>query len=295
LFFNYFSQQFKVSQSFLECSVGIVIEKMLFKLNDWLRREFLFPSLKEQQIIADCLFSLDDLIAVQIQKLDTLKAHKKGLMQQLFPAEGETIPKMGFPEFRDAGAWEAKPLSKVAKIITGNTPKTAELNNYGGDKLFVSPADISNLRYITTTKTTLSDQGFEKTRPINVNSILFVCIGSTIGKIAQNKFECATNQQINSVVPFNEYSNDFIYSILENNSCQIAVMAGKQAVPIINKTLFSSVIIPYPAPPEQQKIADCLSSLDELIAAQTQKIDTLKIHKKGLMQQLFPSVGEVHG
>jgi type I restriction enzyme S subunit len=72
-------------------------------------------------------------------------------------------------------------------------------------------------------------------------------------------------------------------------------MAGKQAVPIINKTLFSSVIIPYPAPPEQQKIADCLSSLDELIAAQTQKIDTLKIHKKGLMQQLFPSVGEVHG
>ena len=250
---------------------------------------------KEQQKIADCLSSIDELINGQAQKIDTLKAHKKGLMQQLFPAEGETVPKLRFPEFRDAVAWKGKPLGKVAKIITGNTPKTAESNNYGGNRLFVSPADISDQRYISTTKTTLSDQGFEKTRPIKAKSILFVCIGSTIGKVAQNKFECATNQQINSVVPFNEYSNDFIYSFLEKNSGQIAVMAGKQAVPIINKTLFSSVIFSYPSLPEQQKIADCLSSIDELLAAQAQKLDTLKTHKKGLMQQLFPSTDEVNG
>ena len=253
------------------------------------------PTFPEQQKIADCLSSIDDLITAQAQKLDTLKTHKKGLMQQLFPAEGETVPKLRFPEFRDARAWAEKPLGKVAKIITGNTPKTAESNNYGGDRLFVSPADISDQRYISTTKTTLSDQGFEKTRPIKANSILFVCIGSTIGKVAQNKFECATNQQINSIVPFNEYSNDFIYSFLEKNSGQIAVMAGKQAVPIINKTLFSSVIISYPSPPEQHKIADCLSSIDELITAQAQKLDNLKAHKKGLIQQLFPSADEVTG
>ncbi|KPA17295.1 restriction endonuclease subunit S, partial [Candidatus Magnetomorum sp. HK-1] len=59
-----------------------------------------------------------------------------------------TVPKLRFPEFRDAGAWEEKPLVKVAKIITGNTPKTSELSNYGGDRLFVSPADISDQRYM---------------------------------------------------------------------------------------------------------------------------------------------------
>ena len=89
LFFNYFAQQPKVSQSFLECSIGIVIEKMLFKLNDWLKQEFLFPSFEEQQKIAACLSSVDDLITAQTQKLAALKAHKKGLMQQLFPVVDE--------------------------------------------------------------------------------------------------------------------------------------------------------------------------------------------------------------
>ena len=62
----------------------------------------------EQQKIADCLASLDELITLEAQKLDTLKTHKKGLMQQLFPAEGETLPKLRFPEFRDAGEWREK-------------------------------------------------------------------------------------------------------------------------------------------------------------------------------------------
>ena len=63
------------------------------------------PSPAEQQKIADCLNSLDELIAAQARKVDALKTHKKGLMQQLFPREGETQPRLRFPEFRDAGKW----------------------------------------------------------------------------------------------------------------------------------------------------------------------------------------------
>ncbi|WP_419769090.1 MAG: restriction endonuclease subunit S [Candidatus Marinarcus sp.] len=246
-------------------------------------------TLEEQQKIADCLSSIDNLITAQSKKVEALKEHKKGLTQQLFPTDGEKVPKRRFPEFLNDGEWEEKPLSKVGEIITGSTPATANLENYGGSKLFVSPADISDTRYITTTKTTLSEQGFMQTRHIKANSILFVCIGSTIGKVAQNKFDCATNQQINSIVPFDEYSNDFIYSALENSSSRIASLAGNHAVPIINKTFFSSVLISCPLLPEQQKIADFLSSIDNLITAQSKKIETLKEHKKGLMQQLFPS------
>ena len=254
-----------------------------------------FPILPEQQKIADCLSSLDDLITAQTQKLAHLKTHKKGLMQQLFPAEGETQPKLRFPEFRDVGEWQEKRMGEVGTIITGNTPKTAELDNYGGNKLFVSPSDITDQRHVSATKKTLSEKGFNQTRPIAKNSIMFVCIGSTIGKIAQNKYECATNQQINTVIPFDCYSNGFIYSILERDSEKIAEIAGKQAVPIINKSLFSSVLISIPTLPEQQKIADCLYSLDDLITAQGQKLAHLKTHKKGLMQQLFPAADEVNG
>jgi type I restriction enzyme S subunit len=168
--------------------------------------------------------------------------------------ENKMIPKLRFPEFVKDGDWRKKSLGTVAEIITGNTPSTDEPVNYGGNKLFVSPADISENRYIIRTKTTLSEIGFSKTRRIKANSILFVCIGSTIGKIAQNKFECATNQQINSLIPYKGYSSDFLYSVLENSSSNIALIAGNQAVPIINKSLFSSVEINFPQTfAEQQK------------------------------------------
>jgi len=59
----------------------------------------------EQQKIASCLSSLDELITAESDRLETLKAHKKGLMQQLFPAEGETVPKLRFKEFEGSGEW----------------------------------------------------------------------------------------------------------------------------------------------------------------------------------------------
>ena len=252
-----------------------------------------FPTIPEQQKIADCLSSIDEAITAQTQKIDTLKAHKKGLMQQLFPAEGETLSKLRFPEFRDAGEWEQKSIGQLGEVVTGSTPSTAQPEFYGGERLFVSPADISDDRFIKKTKTTLTEPGFRETRPIKANSILFVCIGSTIGKIAQNRYECATNQQINSVIPNSENSDGFVYYALSGIADKIANLAGKQAVPIVKKSLFSSVELTVPKLPEQNRIAICLSSLDELILAQTQKLEALKTHKKGLMQQLFPSLDEV--
>ena len=79
----------------------------------------------EQQKIADCLSSVDDLITAQGQKIDALKVHKKGLIQQLFPAEGKTVPNLRFPEFRNAKEWEEKPLGQIVKFLDGqrNKPK----------------------------------------------------------------------------------------------------------------------------------------------------------------------------
>ena len=81
---------------------------MLFKLDWWLKHEFLFPVRAEQQKIADCLSSLDELIGAEDRKLESLRAYKNGLMQQLFPREGETTPRLRFPEFRGMGEWKEK-------------------------------------------------------------------------------------------------------------------------------------------------------------------------------------------
>ena len=251
------------------------------------------PKLPEQQKIADCLSSLDELIAAQARKVDALKTHKKGLMQQLFPREGETRPRLRFPELQEAGEWEPKSIGKLGEVVTGSTPSTVLPEYYGGNRLFVSPADISDSRFIEKTKTTLTALGFGETRPIKANSILFVCIGSTIGKIAQNRHECATNQQINSVIPNSNNFDGFVYYALSGIVDKIVNLAGRQAVPIVNKSLFSSVELAVPKLPEQNRIANFLSSLDETIFAETQKLEVLNTHKKGLMQQLFPSTDEV--
>ena len=249
------------------------------------------PSPPEQQKIAVCLSSVDELIAAQGRKVEALKTHKKGLMQQLFPREGETQPRLRLPEFQNTEDWTEQSVGDFGKIVTGSTPSTAQSAFYGGGIPFASPADISDLRFVDQTKTTLTPEGFAETRPIRAGSVLFVCIGSTIGKVAQNVRDCATNQQINAIVPSSSHADDFVYFALSYASDRVALLAGRQAVPIINKSLFSSLSLLVPKFAEQQRIAACLSSLDALITAETQKLEAIKTHKKGLMQQLFPAPG----
>ncbi|WP_419641157.1 restriction endonuclease subunit S, partial [Thiolapillus sp.] len=91
----------------------------------------------EQQKIAHCLSSLDEVIGLQAKKVQALKQHKKGLMQQLFPAEGETTPRLRFPDFREAGAWEVKRLGEVCDSFSGGTPTTTKKQYYGGSIPFI--------------------------------------------------------------------------------------------------------------------------------------------------------------
>ena len=175
----------------------------------------------------------------------------------------------------------------MGHIVTGSTPPTANIEYYGGEKLFVSPADMNVGRYVSNTKTLLSDEGFKKGRLIKADSVMFVCIGSTIGKIAQNKIECITNQQINSIITNESNVSDFIYSRLEKDAYRISLLAGEQAVPLINKTDFSNVEIVVPELAEQQKIADFLSAVDDKITALTAQKTALTQYKQGMMQRIF--------
>ena len=274
-------------------STGARHDRMAISSDDFMAMPLPVSTPTEQQKIADCLSSLDELIAAQARKVDALKIHKKGLMQRLFPREGETQPRLRFPEFRDAGGWEDQSIGNIGKVVTGSTPSTAQPAFYGGGIPFVSPADISDMRFVDQTKTTLTQEGYAQTRPIRAGSVLFVCIGSTIGKVAQNIRDCATNQQINAIIPNSKHSEGFVYFALSLASERIALLAGRQAVPIINKSLFSSVRILVPKLPEQHRIASFLSSIETLITDENQSLEVLKAHKKGLMQQIFPSLENV--
>ena len=99
--------------------------------SDFKAKSISVPQPREQQKIVACLTTLDDLISAATGRLDALKQHKQGLMQQLFPAEGETVPRLHFPEFREAGEWEVKTLGQAAEFVNGRAYKKQELLSTG--------------------------------------------------------------------------------------------------------------------------------------------------------------------
>ena len=183
--------------------------------------------------------------------------------------------------------WEVKKLGEIGKIITGSTPPTANLEYYeNGTFDFIGPADLNSNKYIDEAEKKVTINGLNAGRVLKKHSVLVTCIGSTIGKIGINKNICITNQQVNAIETDKNNSDFIYYSILERNG-RLKLIAGEQAVPVLNKTEFSKFKIPLPPLPEQKKIADCLSTWDIAIEKQSQLINALTQRKKALMQQLL--------
>lgn len=191
--------------------------------------------------------------------------------------------------------WKFYSIKSFAKVYTGSTPKTDNVENYGDEYLFVSPADLGITKDITNTTKKLSKIGFENSRQFKKGSVLFTCIGSTIGKTGIATIDLTSNQQINAIQPSEKHNNDFLYYILIFISPRIKKLAGEQAVPIINKSEFESNCVPLPPLPEQRKIAEILSTRDKAIGQCQKLVEQLKTRKKGLMQQLLTGKTRLKG
>jgi len=192
------------------------------------------------------------------------------------------------PVFGDViSDWSVSPIASLGSIVTGNTPDTKVTEYYDGTIPFVSPSDVGTTMVVRKTIKTITEKGLSKTRSIPEKSVMVVCIGSTIGKVAISENECATNQQINSIVPNAANDSAFVFYCMTYLSPFIKLMAGTQAVPIINKTEFGSLLTIKPPLPEQQKIASILTSVDEVIERTESQIAKLQDLKTGMMQELL--------
>jgi type I restriction enzyme, S subunit len=242
--------------------------------SDFLELTVLLPDLDEQQKIADCLSSIDDLIAAQSQKLDALKAHKKGLLQQLFPVEDESLPKLRFPEFQNSPEWEEKRLENVAPLQRGFDLPSTEIQP--GDV----PVVYSNGVLKFHNKAMAKAPGLVTGR------------SGTIGKFHFIEKDYWPHNTSLWVTSFNTNYPKFVYYLYQ--TIGIEKFASGSGVPTLNRNDVHAqqVLLPL-SKLEQKKIADFLSLIDELIAIQSQKLDMLKAHKKGLMRQLFPSTEDM--
>ncbi|OOG39610.1 hypothetical protein B0E52_13055 [Rhodanobacter sp. C06] len=250
----------------------------------------------EQQKIADCLTSLDEVIAAQGRKVEALKAHKRGLMQQLFPRIGETSPRLRFPEFRNAPEWKKVPLGKVAEIKLGkmldaDKQKSGRLLPYVNNiSLRWNEVDTSNLPRMYFKESELERYSLQK-------GDVLVCEGGVPGRSAvwdgrlpDLKFQKAIHR-VRFHVPFvPKVLVLYLEAIAGTNAFESLFTGG--GIKHLTGETFAKLAIPVMPLPEQQRIADCLSSLDTQITAESNQLAALKTHKQGLMQQLFPNTNE---
>ena len=254
------------------------------------------PTNQEQQKIAECLSSLDGLIAAEGRKLEALKAHKKGLMQQLFPQPGQTQPRLRFPEFQDKGKWGSKSFGEiVVRSFYGTSNSTSENGQYPVlrmGNMVDSGIGFSNLVYID-----LDPDSFEKIRLIR-GDILLNRTNSLdlVGKISMfdRDIECITASYIVTYrLDKKQILPPFCNLMLNTQQFQSKIKAlARPSVSQanINPTMFRNELVVFvPEIAEQQRIATCLTALNTQITAQAEKIESLKQHKRGLMQQIFPA------
>jgi type I restriction enzyme, S subunit len=254
--------------------------------SDFKKEKVPVPKPQEQQKIAACLSSLDDLIAAETQRIASLRDHKKGLMQNLFPPAGEKVPKVRFKEFENDGEWVEKKLGEVFLTCSGGTPSTAEKEFYGGKIPFIRSAEIN--RNITELFLTEAGLNNSSAKMIEKGDLLIALYGANSGDVAISKIDGAINQAILCLK--SEFSNEFTCHFLFHKKDWIIARYLQGGQGNLSGDIVKSIELYFPSKAEQQKIASCLSSLDALITAQAEKIEQLKLHKKGLMQGLFPVV-----
>ncbi|MDN5291864.1 MAG: type restriction enzyme subunit [Anaerophaga sp.] len=244
------------------------------------------PKIEEQQKIAACLSSLDEVIAGESQKLELLKEHKKGLLQNLFPQEGETVPKLRFPEFKDSGEWEEKSLIQVANYENGKAHEQDIVE--GGNYIVVNSKFISSdgeVKKFTNTAFCPAQKG----------DILMVLSdvpnGKAIAKcfLVEEEDRFTVNQRVCRITP-NEINSKILFYLLNRNPYFLAFDDGVKQTNLRKEDVLNCPLLIPSDPKEQQKIADTLSSLDALINTQSQKVEALQLHKKGLLQGMFPTI-----
>ena len=298
-FFAYYFKTDSLIRQFRKYSQGLVKDTLNLKYEAFSHIPVGFPPPDEQQKIAGCLGSLDDLIAAEGRKLEALRQHKQGLMQQLFPQPGETQPLLRFTEFRDAPDWEQAALGTLldrppeyganaaAVPFSEDLPAYIRITDIDDDGRFVPAPRVS-------VDIEPSDDQF-----LQPGDIVLARTGASVGKSYRYRVEdgrlvfagflIRVRPNLDRLVP------EFLSAYLSTWRYWdwVRLTSARSGQPGINGSEYASMPLSMPTDtaslPEQRKIADGFAVLDDGIAAQRQRLRALRCHKNGLLQQLFPT------
>lgn len=261
-------------------NTGARHDRITISVDNFMKMPLPYTSPEEEQKIADCLSSIDELIDAESRKLKALEKYKKGLMQKLFPAEGKTLPEWRFPEFRGKREWRIKPLGKICTNYDSRRIPITEKDRVKGEIPYIGASGVIDY----------------------INDFIFdedlLCVSedgaNLVARTYPIAFSISGKTWVNNHAHVLKFSHKYTQNIVESylNMINLQDFLTGMAQPKLNRAKLDIIPIPLPEEEEQQKIADCLVEIDTMITEQSNKVEHLKAHKKGLMQGLFPSLEE---
>ena len=261
-------------------NTGARYDRITISVDNFMKMPLPYTSPEEEQKIADCLSSIDELIDAESRKLKALEKYKKGLMQKLFPAEGKTLPEWRFPEFRGKREWRIKPLGKICTNYDSRRIPITEKDRVKGEISYIGASGVIDY----------------------INDFIFdedlLCVSedgaNLVARTYPIAFSISGKTWVNNHAHVLKFSHKYTQNIVESylNMINLQDFLTGMAQPKLNRAKLDIIPIPLPEEEEQQKIADCLVEIDTMITEQSNKVEHLKAHKKGLMQGLFPSLEE---
>ncbi len=186
--------------------------------------------------------------------------------------------------------WKTYKIGGIGKIITGKTPKTSIIDNYGGNIPFLTPSDELSGKYAPQTVKTLTQRGLSEVKNclLPPNAVCVSCIGSDLGKVVKATSPTVTNQQFNSIIPNEDFDSDFVYYLMTVAGKELNYLSKTStAVPIINKTQFSNFEVKVPPLEEQRRIAGILGAIDDKIENNRRINANLELQAQALYKQWF--------
>lgn len=286
--FNLMMQLPHYTRLFYLMSDGVHIEKLLFKTQDWMRRQLAMPPIEEQQKIAAILTTQDKVIELKEKRLAEKQRQKKYLMQQLLTGKKRLL---GF-----SGTWKKEMLGKCASMCSGGTPDTKNEKYYGNDYIWISIKDMTSAgKYICSSERGLTEAGLLNcsAKLFPKGTILFAMYAS-IGECSIAEAECCSSQAILGIEPDSKLNNEFLYYLLSNSKGYFKSFGQASSQPNLNKGIVQSIVIQIPEIEEQAAIVEVLSAADHEIDLLRQDIEQEKQKKKALMQMLLTGIVRVN-
>ena len=286
-YMEFLSESLYFQQTCFHSSIGVHIEKMIFKLDSWFKWPFNIPPLSEQKRIVKILSTWDEAISVTEKLLTNSQPQKKALMQQLLTGNKRLLDENGV---RFSGEWKITKLIQMGKVVSGGTPDTNMAMYWEGDILWLTPTDVTALtgRFVSNTSRKITPAGLLNSSAVLLpKGSLMVCTRATIGALAISTSEICTNQGFKNIIPNEGFNIEFIYYLLQMNTNEMIKKSSGSTFLELSKKDFETLSFSCPFIKEQQKIAAVLSAADTEISTLEKKLACLKDEKKALMQQLL--------